>query len=317
MKTIRILSKILFFALLIFDIAVFGAVFYLTDYIGEDFKIKKGESLNINSPLPVTAIYNGSQVDSGLTSNQIGCFDVDLKMFGIIPFSTAQVQVVDRMHVVVLGKPFGMKLYTKGVLVVDATDVPTEKGNLNPATEGGIKVGDYILSVNSKKISTNEDLLEIVENSGGQKMEFKISRDGEQMTVYLTPVISKENGQYKIGIWVRDSSAGIGTLTFYSPMTNIVCGLGHGVSDKETGELLTLQSGEIVTAEIYDVQKGEKGTAGQLKGHFTSKTLGNILLNCEGGVYSKATGKFTFDSLTEIALKSEVAHLESVTAVNQ
>ncbi len=306
MKTIRILSKILFFVLLIFDIVVFGAVFYLTDYIGEDFKIKKGETLNINSPLPVTAVYNGSQVDSGLTHEQVGCFNVDLKMFGIIPFSTAQVQVVDRMHVVVLGQPFGMKLYTKGVLVVDATDVPTEKGNLNPAMMSGIQVGDYILRVNSKKISTNEDLLYVVENSGGQKLEFEILRNGEQMTVYLTPVISKENGQYKIGIWVRDSSAGIGTLTFYSPMTNIVCGLGHGVSDKETGELLTLQSGEIVTAEIYDVQKGEKGTAGQLKGHFASKTLGNILLNCEGGVYSEATGKFTFESLTEIAFKSEV-----------
>ena len=306
MKTIRILSKILFFVLLILDIAVFGAVFYLSDYIGEDFKIKKGESLNINSPLPVTAVYNGSQVDSGLTNNQIGCFDVDLKMFGIIPFSTAQVQVVDRMHVVVLGRPFGMKLYTKGVLVVDTTDVPTEQGNLNPAKLGGIQVGDYILKVNSKKISTNEDLLSVVENSNGQKLEFLILRNGKQMSLFLTPVISKENGQYKIGIWVRDSSAGIGTLTFYSPMTNIVCGLGHGVCDGDTGELLNLESGEMVTAEIYDVEKGEKGTAGQLKGRLTSETLGDILLNCEGGVYSAATGKFTFESLTEIALKSEV-----------
>lgn len=306
MKQLRILSKILFFVLLILDIAVFGAVFYLTDYIGEDFKIKKGENLNINSPLPVTAVYNGSQVDSRLTNNQIGCFNVDLKMFGIIPFSTAQVQVVDRMHVVVLGRPFGMKLYTKGVLVVDTTDVPTEKGNLNPAKLGGIQVGDYILKVNSKKISTNEDLLYMVENSGGQKLEFLISRNGKQMKVYLTPVISKENGQYKIGIWVRDSSAGIGTLTFYSPMTNIVCGLGHGICDSDTGELLNLESGEMVKAEIYDVEKGEEGTAGQLKGRLTNENLGKILLNCEGGVYSQATGNFSFNSLTEIALKSEV-----------
>ncbi len=306
MKLLRILSKILFFLLLILDIAIFGAVFYLTDYIGEDFKIKKGESLNINSPLPVTAVYNGSQVDASLTSNQLGYFNVDLKMFGIIPFSTAQVQVVDRMQVVVLGRPFGMKLYTKGVLVVDTTDVPTEQGNLNPAKIGGIQVGDYILSVNSKKISTNEDLLQMVENSQGERLEFEISRNGKRMKIYLTPVISKENGQYKIGIWVRDSSAGIGTLTFYSPLTNIICGLGHGVCDSDTGELLNLESGEMVKAEIYDVEKGEKGTAGQLKGRLTTETLGDILLNCEGGVYSVATGKLGFESLTEIALKSEV-----------
>lgn len=306
MKTARTLSKILFFVLLIFDIAIFGALFYLSNCVGEDFKIKKGDTLNINSPLPVTAVYNGTELSSRHTETQLGYINVDLKMFGIIPFSTAQVQVVDQMHVMVLGQPFGMKLYTKGVLVVDTTDVATEKGNLNPAMMSGIKVGDYILSVNNKKISTNEDLIDLVENCNGEELVFKILRNGKEQICLLTPVISKENGRYKIGIWVRDSSAGIGTLTFYSPMTNVICGLGHGVCDADTGELLTLRSGQMVTAEIYDIEKGEKGAAGQLKGRLTGETLGEISLNCEGGVYSFATGRFTVGDLTEIALKNEV-----------
>ncbi|MBO5321559.1 MAG: SpoIVB peptidase [Clostridia bacterium] len=306
MKTARIISKVLFFMFLIFDIAVFGAIFYLGDLVGADFKIKKGDTLNINSPLPVTAVYNGTELSSRHTESENSYFKVDLKMFGIIPFSTANVQIVDQMHVVVLGKPFGMKLYTKGVLVVDITAVPTEEDTKNPAKEGGIEVGDYILSVNSKKISTNEDLLYLIENSRGEEMQFKILRNGKELTLYLTPVISKETGKYKLGIWVRDSSAGIGTLTFYSPTTNIICGLGHGVCDEDTGEILNLESGEIVSAEIYDIVTGQKGNAGQLKGRLTTEVLGEIALNCEGGVYSKATESFDLSTLTEIALKSEI-----------
>ena len=306
MKTARIITKSLFFILLIFDIAVFGLIFYLGSLVGADFKIKKGDTLNINSPLPVTAVYNGSELSSRHTEKRGGNFKVDLKMFGIIPFSTANVQIVDQMHVVILGEPFGMKLYTKGVLVVDITDVSTESQTKNPAKEGGIEVGDYILSVNSKKVSTNEDLVYLVENSHGEEMQFKILRDGKELTLYLTPVISKETGKYKLGIWVRDSSAGIGTLTFYSPTTNVICGLGHGVCDEDTGEILTLESGEIVSAQIYDVEAGQKGAAGQLKGRLTSEILGEIALNCEGGVYSTATKSFDLSALTEIALKSEV-----------
>ena len=161
MKIARILAKSLFFILLIFDIAVFGALFYLTDCLGEDFKIKKGDTLNLNTPLPVTAVYNGTELSSRHTEENSGDLQIDLKMFGIIPFSKVQVRVVDQMQVAVLGQPFGMKLYTKGVLVVDLTDVATKDGNFNPAKQAGIKKGDYVLTVNGSEISTNEDLVAV------------------------------------------------------------------------------------------------------------------------------------------------------------
>lgn len=305
MKIARLISKAVFFIALALDIAVFGSLIYLNQNISEDFKIKKGDTLSIDSPLPVTAVYNGTEL-SGEHTKSTEQFDVDLKMFGIIPFSTASVQVVDELQVAVLGNPFGMKLYTEGVLVVDMTDVETENGTVNPAENAGIKIGDYILSVDGKSLSTNEDLVNIVEKSQGKAMKLKILRDKKKMTVTVKAEISKETGNYKIGLWVRDSSAGIGTLTFYSPATDVICGLGHGVCDEDTGKILKLDSGEIVFAEIYSVEKGEAGEPGQLKGKFTNETLGEIKLNCSGGVYSELTGNITLTKLTEVALKNEI-----------
>ena len=306
MKIAKNLTKVLFFILLAFDIAVFSAVFYLSDSVGNSFKVKKGDTLNISSPLPVTAVYNGTELSSRHTSEETDSISVDLKMFGIIPFTKANVRVVDEMQVAVLGEPFGMKLYTKGVLVVDIADIPTETGNQNPAEESGLKIGDYIVTANGKKISANEDLVDVVEESQDTKIKLQILRESKQQTLYITPVLSTETDSYKIGVWVRDSSAGIGTLTFYSPTTDIICGLGHGVSDEDTGKLLKIESGEIVKARIFDVEKGEKGTPGQLKGRLTAEILGDIALNCSGGVYSVINGEITFNNLTEVALKNEV-----------
>ncbi len=306
MKIARFFAKVLFFAALIFDIAVFGALFYLNDCVGEDFKIKKGDTLNLNTPLPVTAVYNGSELTSAQTKKSVGSLEIDLKMFGLIPFSKAQVQVVDKMQVAVLGQPFGMKLYTKGVLVVDITDVTTDEGNKNPAKDSGIKKGDYILSVNGKEISTNEDLINAVQNITDESAQITVLRGSNEIDLEIIPVKSSENDEFKIGIWVRDSSAGIGTLTFYSPSTDIICGLGHGICDEDTGKLLKLSSGEIVSAEIYSVEKGEIGTPGQLKGKLSSGVLGRIQLNCNGGVYSLLSGEIPLNNLTEVALKTEV-----------
>lgn len=307
MKLGRILTKTLFFVLLIFFIFIFTAIIYLNNSISKDFKIKKGEPLNIQSSLPITAVYNGVKLSQSAKTQSVGeKFSVDLKAFGIIPFSTVSVEVVDQLHVFVLGMPFGMKIYTQGVLVTEISEVVTENGNINPAKKAGIKKGDYIISVNGKTIHTNEDLGQLVESSGGQKLKFVIMRDKTKIHISVCPVKSVETGNYKIGIWVKDSSAGIGTLTFYSPASNIICGLGHGVCDDDTKELLKLDSGEIVTAEIMSVEKGKVGSPGQLKGKFNYQTLGDICLNCEQGVYSAFKGELNFSNLTEIAFKQEV-----------
>lgn len=307
MKFMRVLSKSVFFIFLIFDIFIFSVIAYLDRTVSENYKIKRGDVLSFETSVPITAVYEGTRISqSGKTDNVGEEFNVDLKAFGIIPFSTVSVEVVDELHVAVLGTPFGMKLYTEGVLVIDLTAVETAHGNLNPAESAGIKKGDYIVSVDGKKVTTNEELSAAVEASAGNEMRFEIKRNGKTRIIRFCAAVSKETGNYKIGLWVRDSSAGIGTLTFYSPATGVVCGLGHGVCDEDTGELLELNSGELVTAEIIAVEKGSSGTPGQLKGKFTYNTLGAIDCNSENGVYSFLKGTINLSNLTEIALKQEI-----------
>lgn len=307
LKILRIFFKCVFILALLFDIAVFGAVIYLNGSISDNYKIKKGDGLTFNTAVPITAEYEGLKLSQTDKTEQIGEeFDVKLKAFGIIPFSTVNVEVVDELHVSVLGTPFGMKLYTDGVLVIDITTVETVSGSISPGEDAGVKKGDYILSADGKQVLTNEELSTAVAASGGNRIKLVIKRGGTQKTVYVTPALSKETNSYRIGLWVRDSSAGIGTLTFYSPATGIVCGLGHGVCDEDTGDLLELKNGEIVSAEIVSVEKGSSGSPGQLKGKFTYGTIGKIDCNSEKGVYSVLKGKLGFSRLTETALKQEV-----------
>lgn len=307
LKILRIFFKCVFILALLLDTAVFGAVIYLNGSISDNYKIKKGNGLTFNTAIPITAEYEGLKLSQTGKTEQIGEeFDVKLKAFGIIPFSTVNVEVVDELHVSVLGTPFGMKLYTDGVLVIDITTVETVSGSISPGEDAGVKKGDYILSADGKQVLTNEELSAAVAASGGNRIKLVIKRGGTQKTVYVSPALSKETNSYRIGLWVRDSSAGIGTLTFYSPATGIVCGLGHGVCDEDTGDLLELKNGEIVSAEIVSVEKGSSGSPGQLKGKFTYGTIGKIDCNSEKGVYSVLKGKLGFSRLTETALKQEV-----------
>lgn len=304
MKLIRGIVKGFFVVCTVLTVCVFGMLLFVDSNTATSYKVGKGEQFKLNSILPVT-----SEVCS--SDKQKEKYSVDLKLFGVIPYQTVDVEVVDDTRVAVLGQPFGMRVYTEGVLVIDATDVTTKSGKQNPAKAAGIKIGDYIETVNGKRISTNEELADLVEYSGGNRLKFKVLRDNSTFTTYVYPVKDKESGHYKIGIWVRDSSAGIGTLTFYSPSTGVICGLGHGICDEDTDKLLTVYSGQMVSADIMSVKKGKSGTPGELNGRFMGEILGKISLNCESGVYGKAATNVFAADLTEIALKNDVKNGEA------
>ena len=304
--------KSLFVVLFVFCSCVFTSMYFMTFSISQSYKVNRGEELQIESIIPVTAVYNGAKMSQSSENHLVGdSFKVDLKIFGVIPFSTVDVEIVDDMHVAVLGNPFGMKIYTDGVLVIEADDVKTQNGSLNPAVNAGIKVGDYIKTVNGIKITCNEELSQLVLESGGEEMKFEVVRGSETFNCSVTPMIDDEIGVYRIGIWVRDSSAGIGTLTFYSPTTDVICGLGHGVCDTDTDTLLDVDKGEIVGANIIAVEKGSSGSPGALKGKFTYDSLADIELNCEKGVYGFMKQKIDVSNLTEIALKQNVYNGEA------
>lgn len=299
--------KIVFAILLVVCSGVFGSIYVAQKAVADSYKVNRGEELIIDSVLPITVSYDGVRMSQGSYTRQVGeTFEVDLKIFGVIPFSTVNVEVVDETYVQVLGNPFGMKIYTDGVLVIESSDISTQNGMKNPAIESGIKVGDYIKSVNGKVISCNEDLLDVVTESNGEAINVEAVRDGKSFNCKVKPVLDKNSGAHRIGIWVRDSSAGVGTLTFYSPVNNVICGLGHGICDADTETLLEINKGEIVEADIVSVQKGSEGSPGALKGKLTYDSIADIALNCEQGVYGVMDEDISSANLTEVALKQEV-----------
>ncbi len=300
--------KYSFVILLLFCCCVFTSVYIMSESVSENYKINRGEELQIDAFVPITVSYEGAKKSQNSPIRKVGeKFEADLKIFGVIPFSTVNIEIVDHMYVSVLGTPFGMKVYTDGVLVIESTDIVTERGKVNPALDAGIKVGDYIKTVNGQVVNCNEDVLQLVTNSNGGVLSLEVVRDGKSFTCNVTPALDKESNTYRIGIWVRDSTAGIGTLTFYSPYNNVVCGLGHGICDSDTETLIDVNQGEFVKAEIISVEKGSKGLPGALRGKLTYNTIADISYNCERGVFGVVDKELDSSNLTEIALKQEVA----------
>lgn len=306
MRMINKTAKRLFYTALCTNIILLLLCIITGRCVSDKYKVNRGESLKIESIMPVTASFEGSKSSQAAVYGIGDSYTVDLKLFGVIPFKTAQVLVVDENYVTVLGQPFGMKIYTDGVLVINVTTVDTADGVVNPAGIAGVRVGDYVKSVNGEKITCNEDLSKLVAECDGNKIEVEIIREGKKLNLSICPAMSRESGTYKIGLWVRDSSAGIGTLTFYSPSNDIVCGLGHGICDSDTECLLSVESGQLVEASIASVEKGSSGNPGELKGKFSYNPIANIMLNSTNGVYGRPIGEIDSSSVVEIALKQEI-----------
>lgn len=302
-KFFKILSIVLF----VFSFALYGALFVIDRKLNDNYKVSSGEGFSVDTLLPVKVICEGQNIKNVANTFSVGAkYSVEMKMFGIIPVTKANLEVIDPIYVLPLGTPFGMKIYTKGVLVVDLTDVDSQNGYVNPAKKAGLKTGDLIISVNGEKIYSNSDLSRIIEKSNGSEITVVIERDSKIKSISFKPVKSKSSLVYKAGIWVRDSSAGIGTLTFYSPATDVICGLGHGVCDNDTGKLLTINSGEIYAAEIISYEKGKTGSPGELKGRILLTKYADILKNCTSGVFGYSSEIFDTTRVIQVALKQEI-----------
>ena len=180
------------------------------------------------------------------------------------------------------GMPFGVKFVTAGVLVVGFTDVSS---GVNPASASGLRCNDLILGIDSVPLSSAAELNERIEQSGGKTLALRYSRNGAEHQTTLTPVWSDAEQRYVSGMYVRDSGAGIGTVTFIFPESLAFAGLGHGICDGETGELIPMQRGSVVGVTISGVVKGLSGTPGEVKGYFSSGKTGTLLGNTHCGVF--------------------------------
>lgn len=277
--------------------------------------ILKGQSqtYNVNLPLYVkintdnesVLNVNGNSISSQntydlkkpieISSNKIGNANIHLSLFGLIPIKDILIKVFPDKVLIPGGNSIGVTLYTKGALVVGMSYVTDESGvSRNPASDAGIMPGDIIEKVKGVPIKNADHLAQLINEYDGKPIEMEIRRKNVLMHVSVQPVQDTEDKKYRLGVWVRDSTAGVGTMTFYDPKTNKYGALGHAITDMDTGSLLKVKNGEIMESKIIDIKQGEKGKPGELKGIFLEdqKNIGNIETNNDYGIYGTCYDKF-------------------------
>ena len=296
--------------------AVVGAVSMvllgLTAYINlaapDHYYNVEGETFSISSMFGIqvnTSYEEDAAAQAGTdtpVSQQVG-----LSLFGIIPIKTATVDTVPEIMLAPCGTPFGVKILTDGVIVVGLNDITTADGTVNPGKQANIQTGDIIYKINGVEVSSNDDVAKAISSSKGETVSVELQRDGKNLTLPLTPALSSIDNTYKAGLWVRDSSAGIGTVSFYDPQTGAFGGLGHAISDVDTGEVLPVLKGDVVNVKIHDIVKGTVGTPGELRGSFVSnESCGTITVNNDSGVFGTMYEAPYYVRLVPMGLKQEI-----------
>lgn len=281
---------------------------------GEELNLKTLAGINVkranNSNVEIIQA-SSSLEESDNVYETAGTFELNLNLFGTIPVKEINVNVIPKTKVIPLGNLIGVKLYTSGVLVVGMSEIEGDNNQkYKPYLNSGIEEGDMIVEMNNKKIENTDELVNVVRKSNGQEIQIKYVRDKEVITTSIAPV-KNESNEYKLGLWVRDAAAGVGTLTFYEPTTGSFAALGHGIVDVDTGGILNIANGELVTSKLISIQKGEKNNPGEIKGSIDSGvTIGEIEKNTNFGVFGLVSNRGNLDLKKskeyDVALRSEI-----------
>ena len=278
------------------------ASLYYAGSLADAYSVRPGESLHISAALPITAVRTGETVSTAHTGS--GHDAASLRLFGVFPIKTVGVQPAEEIMLIPSGEPFGVRMLMDGCMVVGFGEVAGAAGHCCPALEAGLQEGDIIREADHMPVSSSGDLRDAA--SGGEPLLLTVCRDGKTSEVTLTPVWSVTDAAYQTGLWVRDSAAGIGTLTFYDPSDGSFAGLGHPICDPDTGCRIPLGSGEADHVTISGAVKGSPGVPGQLQGYFPADApLGTLSGNAGCGIFGIA------DAVPELpavpmALKQEV-----------
>lgn len=301
MKSIRKIFLIIFLII---------TLIYVTNItsIPRNIILFEGENLNLGTilgikqtkePIITTSSGNGE-------SNIVYEEKIKLSLFNILNVKDVNVTTIENTKVIPLGNTVGLKLYANGVLVIGMTEIEGKK----PYENTGLKEGDLIVYVDKTQVTTTQELLQCVNSSKGKILEITYIRNGEEYVTNIEPIKTVGN-EYKLGLWVRDGAAGIGTATYYEPATGKFAALGHGIVDMDTENLISIESGKLVTTTVVDIQKGQEGKPGQIKGTITNgETIGEVYTNTKFGLYGKVvnTGKLNINenNAIPVATRSEI-----------
>ena len=278
-------------------LSLFGTAEYYSEKLPVSFMTDKGQSIKI------AAYPNLSCKKDSRTSATVS-------LFGAVPVKNIEIDERELPVLAVGGNTFGIKLLMEGVLVTGFGEVENENGmKCCPADESGIRKGDIIKSVNNIPVDSNSQFQDIVNSS--ENITLTIQRDGKEHDIDIFPCISAD-GEKKCGMWIRDSIAGIGTMTFIDTETGRFAGLGHPICDTDTGGLIPVQSGEAVPVEITDAKKGVSGIPGEIHGRFSGESYGQLILNTETGIYGILNNQ-TLENICSDAEKFRLACRQDIT----
>lgn len=261
--------------------------------------IKETGSLQINFNKTVT-----------IKANQMQTYKMDVKLFGLIPFKTVDVQVIPDEMLIPAGVPIGIYVRTDGIMVIAEGEFEGADHTKKEPAKHILQAGDYILKVDGGDAGTKTEFMEKIANSEGRELVLTIRRNEETFDVKVNPE-QDINGEYKLGIWIRDNAQGVGTMTYLEP-DNTFGALGHGINDTDTTLLMEVESGSLYKTEIVAVKKGQDGTPGELTGvidYNLENKIGTVDINSVGGIFgtlnAEAAERIQSDALP-IGLKQEV-----------
>jgi stage IV sporulation protein B len=228
-----------------------------------------------------------------------------------IPVKKVNVEVLNDIRVIPGGQSIGVRLHTLGVLVVGHHLIDSGEEKLSPGEKAGIKVGDVILEINNQKVKKVDDIASIVDEGKGNPIEMKVKRNEKIFNVKLEPKLDKKDNKFRIGLYIRDSAAGIGTMTFYDPKSKKYGALGHVISDMDTRKPIQIHDGQLIPSNVTSIDKGSNGIPGEKNAEFSlnDKAIGSITKNSPFGIFGKLKSDIKNNVMDEpipIALSHQV-----------
>lgn len=245
-----------------------------------------------------------------LKTTQESSYRMLVKLFGFLPFKEVDIQVIQDQELIPVGSPIGIYVKTDGVLVIGTGEFQGLDGVTYSPCRYVLKSGDYIRCVNGESVTEKEDFIRYIEESGGRTVTLTLERNGETMDVNVTPV-KDANGDYKIGVWVRDNAQGVGTMTYIDSEGNFGA-LGHGINDIDTSTLMQMEGGSLYQTDIVDIKKGTDGNPGEMTGmivYSDDNILGTITSNSSKGIFGVCNDKalsLGVEDALPIGLKQEI-----------
>lgn len=262
----------------------------LNNWFPENLQDKISLKIKNNQNIPTNKAVLSSSQSNALSSSK-GTFDMSVMLFGLIPIKDISVSVVPEMKLYPGGQAVGVLLRTKGVLTVGISPVIDKNSKSHsPAEDAGIDVGDSIIAVNDKAITTDEELAELINDYGAsnEKITLTMKKENVYFKKTIKPIKCYQTNTFRIGLLVKDNAGGVGTLTFYDPLTNKYGALGHMISDVDTNQQIVIKQGKLIKANIEGINAGKKGYPGEKIGNFIKDSdLGNIEVNSYCGIFGK------------------------------